>query len=301
MIIGSYGWVNDGKDKNGAKQKRIDPQVPYEGFQIHTVDFKQTNGLWQSWQNDSRQMCGSQARFTMYKRINEMNCPQIFMPIPQDTPIPIDNPTTLGCYPDHTIDDPFNDPKVPFDLAEKLYETTRRPMPKSYQDKWKAEQFGQVYARSSSPPPPGSSRSWKRDQTHQLRKRREEDAALLGRVPFHRQLVRSHYEDHSAVELCSDPATVGPHFYSEREGMFCETDTHELYGRCESVEEDGCFDVESERVRLRGEGGLKERDADADAEPAYPRVQRWGFPEEEGGTGSADPEMGNMRVMRFTA
>jgi hypothetical protein len=45
--------------------------TPWKGFQVHLPDFKMDNSKFKAWEGDPYHMCGSKARFGVYKTLNE--------------------------------------------------------------------------------------------------------------------------------------------------------------------------------------------------------------------------------------
>lgn len=74
------------------------------------------------------------------------------------------------------------------------------------------------------------------------------------------RLVVSSLPEHSADELCRDPASRGPDFVSLVEGTHCDMDTREVLPLCADGLTTRCFDLEAEtaveRTPSRGVGSL---------------------------------------------
>lgn len=113
----------------------------------------------------------------------------------------------------------------------------------------------------------------RRNRVEMVRRALEERSKIQKRVPFHQRLVRSDNPYHSAIEVCEDQATRGPHFYSTREEMFCETDTHTLFPKCSNVHDDGidCFDPEANTIMWAHGDRTKKRDTRL----AYRKIHDW--------------------------
>ncbi|KAL9106063.1 MAG: hypothetical protein Q9227_008849 [Pyrenula ochraceoflavens] len=225
-----------------------DGNTPYQGFTAHLTDFKIDNSTWKSWQNDPHQMCDSLARFGMRRKINNMQCPQIFIPPPlPGARLPMKE--VSACIPDLWHPDPAHPgpgKHLSTDQLEDLYTKTGHDA--EHDELWHSEndayitniprRLWRLFARKDG------------DSTDRKSYRGEYNSSRRdSKGYFHQHLVRSDNPRQSAVDLCSDSATRGPHFYSEEEGMLCETDTHILYPRCVGPD-DGtdCFDSDSNRI-----------------------------------------------------
>lgn len=169
-----------------------------------------------------------------------------------------------ACHPDVWHPDPHTDP------AEKMY------------DEWKVHDDAyKVYNDATYKDPKYSSgvRPCKRSPmgpvpvaqpvaSTDCDKRRS--ARRLG---FHERLVRSAYDEHSAVALCEDIATRGPDFFSEKEQKLCHMETHQLYDACNDDigVNTKCFDTVEHKIRF--EGQLETRDDT----PEYVTMDTWGY------------------------
>ncbi|KAF1984884.1 hypothetical protein K402DRAFT_455480 [Aulographum hederae CBS 113979] len=240
-------------------------RVPFEGFSAHLYDFKLDNTKWEQWSEDNTQMCNSEARFTMWTNINEMQCPPVFQPAPPaGERIPY--PTTIPCHPSMEFTDPHKDPALTFDEAKDIYHKSGRNDP--------AER-DQFFEHSNIPPrPPGppdsrpgeapkSDPNWQPPINAGCRKRDprcrrnapewlphpHRNGTRSRTLPFHEQLVKSDIAVHSAAEVCGDEWTIGPDFYSVREGLFCDMVTKTLYPVCKGKGDVECFDEGTDRTR----------------------------------------------------
>ncbi|KAL9618393.1 MAG: hypothetical protein Q9160_006901 [Pyrenula sp. 1 TL-2023] len=233
------------KEKKGAPAS-----VPYQGFTVRLQDFSKANTHFKEWEGDLRHMCDSEARFMMYKQLSVLQCPDMFATpnTPAGALLPLK--TTPMCHPDVHHPD-LNDPKC----------QTDKPNPDEC-----PYSLSMLNSKTGINPNSG----WRRD-SNRKQEAREAAAAMRKRTPFHEMLVKSSIEEHSAVEVCGDLATVGPHFYSTQEQMFCETDTHTLYPSCEKDEAVDCFDPTTDRLTFANGTTIQERDG----EVGYRSVKNW--------------------------
>ncbi|KAL9112606.1 MAG: hypothetical protein Q9227_003177 [Pyrenula ochraceoflavens] len=284
----------------GPKPEFQKAAVKWEGFQIHLMDFTKDNKFFDSWNNDAGQMCNSPSRFHMYEKLNELQCPNIF--VSTDTPagalLPLKE--TAACEPSVLFPDPYQDPpcnNATLDLdvcpygAERLYELTGEldPVKADKQDK-AANLDNTVWARSpeaaapadeltSSEKDPAESDDDDNPTRDLTAEDDDADAEIIPRhLPFHHQLVRSSIDDHSALRLCSDKHTIGPDFFSELEQLLCQTSTHTIFPVCTPERTKDCFDVETEllvydrdpvKLARRGLTDVPLRD------DGYAEVKRW--------------------------
>lgn len=225
----------DTPDDKGVRNSK------YAGFSAHLIDFNLDASVWKQWQNDSHQMCGSDARFRMYETLNERQCPQVFKnPPAPGAKIPMEE--IPGCHPDDKHPEPHTDHAISDQDEYNLYvaEGSRDPV-------W-------------SPPPVLHS--------HYKRVNAKERRGVHKRL-FSERFVSSVHPDHTATELCGDPASAGPDFYSEYEHLFCDTTNHKLYQICSDQIKTDCFDLEAKKIRP--DGHLVTR-----AEwPEYSDIQHW--------------------------
>jgi hypothetical protein len=67
-------------------------------------------------------------------------------------------------------------------------------------------------------------------------------------------LVHSTSKAHSAEDLCSHPASLGPSFVSHYEGKFCDMATRIVWPLCSGIISSGCFDTDSNTLIVDHEG-----------------------------------------------
>lgn len=72
----------------------------------------------------------------------------------------------------------------------------------------------------------------------------------------HDTLVVSHFERHSAKELCENPMSLGSDFVSVREGIFCDMETAKWWPLCDSNHTKECFDLETQSLKVSDLLGL---------------------------------------------
>jgi hypothetical protein len=61
-------------------------------------------------------------------------------------------------------------------------------------------------------------------------------------------LVVSHFQSHSAQELCESATSIGPDFVSTTEGIFCDMAEKEWWSLCSSTITTGCFDLNKQTM-----------------------------------------------------
>ncbi|KAF2689398.1 hypothetical protein K458DRAFT_484129 [Lentithecium fluviatile CBS 122367] len=230
-------WIDRSSEEQAAS-------VPFEGFSAHLPDFKVDNSKWEEWENDLFQMCASGARFEVYEHMNEKQCPQILTPPPEISGVGIPYDERPACHPDRFHGQPQEDPALDAEQAERVncmfddcQEETTPDMIVTPINNKRSHQFGS------------------------LSRRRQKQKRWVG------QMIWSQDETASAVDLCNDPGSRGPDFFSESEQKFCDMDTHKIFPVCSS-EEVECFDP-YQNITLHGgvnRRGLKRR---------YTNVKHW--------------------------
>jgi hypothetical protein len=224
--------------------------APYEGLQIHLSDFHIDNSTMRAWNNDPTQMCASLSRFAMYKHMNEMTCPQVFAP-PQPGGAMLPIKEVSACHPDVWHTSPINDPALTTAQADAIYNlfgymrapTTNPECPLNH---------GKPQGICVHNPPKRSVGNLLRSLGNTIWPTKRIPKPERKRSQFHQKLVRSSITQHSAIEVCTDPATRGPDFYSETEGMLCEMTTHKLYPACSDEYKTDCFDTTKNVIRRAG-------------------------------------------------
>lgn len=98
-------------------------------------------------------------------------------------------------------------------------------------------------------------------------------------------LVVSHFEAHSAEEVCNSENSRGPDFLSMKEMKYCHMDTKTLWDVCSSASATCCFDVETQLMRACG---YRVQGVSRTSIPSkrYNRVSHWGA--EKGAPGGSD-------------
>jgi hypothetical protein len=61
-------------------------------------------------------------------------------------------------------------------------------------------------------------------------------------------LIVSHFEGHSAKELCESATSIGPDFVSMNEKIFCDMATKQWWNLCSPTLATGCFDVNKQTI-----------------------------------------------------
>ena len=62
-------------------------------------------------------------------------------------------------------------------------------------------------------------------------------------------LVVSNHPEYSAKEVCEHPNSLGPDFVSVVEGTYCDMSTSEWWYLCSKTITDGCFDLDTQKMR----------------------------------------------------
>jgi hypothetical protein len=106
-------------------------------------------------------------------------------------------------------------------------------------------------------PPEGP--SWNRnlkpqEETRRKMRRQEKEEDAIARVKKRQvihadRLIVSNIPQHSAVELCDSPYSLGPDMVAMAEGMFCDMSEKQLWPVCADSTASYCFDMDSQTVR----------------------------------------------------
>ncbi|KAF6815474.1 hypothetical protein CPLU01_14123 [Colletotrichum plurivorum] len=99
---------------------------------------------------------------------------------------------------------------------------------------------------STVPPSPAQKKRVANRRTQSLSKRMAQDT----------RIIKSHFQKHSAAQLCESPRSIGQPFVSYSERKFCFMPTKTLYPFCEDVEGGACWsDEENKVIGKSGEDG----------------------------------------------
>ncbi|KIV79757.1 hypothetical protein PV11_07302 [Exophiala sideris] len=77
-------------------------------------------------------------------------------------------------------------------------------------------------------------------------------AATIPHIPLGDRLIKSNLTYNSAVNMCMDQASIGPHFVSHHEKMYCDMTAKRLYPLCEVDTVETCFDDDQDALVERG-------------------------------------------------
>ncbi|KAH7079653.1 hypothetical protein FB567DRAFT_533065 [Paraphoma chrysanthemicola] len=244
-------WIDKPK-KDGHKMTH------YQGFQVHLTDFKYDNSTFKAWDQDPTHMCDSLARFAGYDQLNVMMCPQIFSPAPPGgalLPLPEVSaclPTVVPAEDGKVYPDPCDDPRLQrqdrYNILQMYH--YQCPQTSAYDWYWDCpadKKNGCGKPREAEPiiitprQRPAVSRYNGIVTTNNSLQRR-----------FAGRLVKSRHVDQSAVQVCTNPGSIGPDFFSEHEQMFCDMTERKLYPVCKSGGDMECFDPMYNETRHEG-------------------------------------------------
>ena len=215
----------------------------FQGMGIHLPSFSNSNdptagqGLAAEYQNDTDTMCKSPPRFKMYESINTEDPILFFFP-----PFTEDSFNDDGSDKDISkiINNPGRKTDINGDLANQACENSGCP-----------HIIGQI------------------DQNPNTNKRQ-------AKAPWASdQLIVSHYDEHSAMELCNSEYSRGPDFVSKTEMKYCDMDTKTAWDVCSSSSATCCFDLDTQRMRPCNYGAhIKARTIVPNK--TYNKVNHWG-------------------------
>ncbi|KAI1617169.1 hypothetical protein EDD36DRAFT_416041 [Exophiala viscosa] len=77
-------------------------------------------------------------------------------------------------------------------------------------------------------------------------------AEPASKIDFGTRLIKSNLTYNSAVNMCQDQASKGPHFVSHHEKMYCDMTAKRLYSLCEADTTGTCFDDDQDALVERG-------------------------------------------------
>ncbi|KAM7183338.1 hypothetical protein V8F33_013645 [Rhypophila sp. PSN 637] len=106
------------------------------------------------------------------------------------------------------------------------------------------------------------------------KKKRETQAARIEETKRPAHLVVTSFGAHSARELCESSSSWGPDLVNPEEGYYCDMESKTLWAVCdkdgEGNKKAGCFDMNTNRLRLGGKWRLGRREG-----KKYTHVKRW--------------------------
>jgi hypothetical protein len=230
-------WIDSADNKNVAA-------TSWKGFQVHLPDFKMDNSKFKTWEGDPYHMCGSKARFGVYKALNEYSeldvigtyrvgtntafvvCPQVFeTPPAQGALLPL--PEVSTCVPGVA---PDKSGKFEVNICKD-----------GRLDAYGKNKLFQSFGRQPRAQCKGNRAAKERRRLDLSQKFSEANKSAIQKR-FTGQLIKSRDSGQSAVETCNSRNSIGPNFYSYHEGQLCDMERRKLYPRCEASDETECFD-----------------------------------------------------------
>ena len=231
----------------------------WKGFNFHLGSFPGTNTddadvaetqqlIADAWNKDRRLLCGSEPMFSMYEDIEIGHSIRTFNTNPSK---------------EEDIGSPrFTDLVL---NQEANWRWGHKP-PIASLPKGLDGRTPKIQCLTEDPCPPQGP-SWNRtlpqlkDFSRRMMRRKLTDDEVIQQIKKRQvvhadRLIVSKFPQHSAVELCESPYSLGPDMVSWTEGMFCDMSEKQLWPVCADAAATYCFDMDSQTVRGSA-GGLE--------------------------------------------
>ena len=236
-------WLDDNHTPGSHKWKGMSVHLP-----SFTIEGQQNaENLAESWKSNNDLVCQSEARWSMYEKIEIPFRIQVF-------------DQKLQRNSDGTDDDQQILNEANWKRAEEPSDALGTCAPKSEQLK------GSPQEKGCWPQKPSAQDRLQR-QTETKRSLGERQAAMSDEV------VISSLKGNDVFDLCNSDTSLGPDFASLPNNMFCDMSTKTLWPLCGDPATEDCFDVDEKEMKWAS-GELKKRDG-SEAK-VYRRVRTWG-------------------------
>ena len=236
-------WIDDNQTPLSHKWKGLTMHLP-----SFTVEGQQkAQNVADSWQQNTDLVCESEARWSMYQKIEIPYRPQVFK-------------DEFRRNPDGTDDEQQILNEANWKRAEQPFDALSKCPPKS-------KQLIDKQAREKCYPQNASAQDRLQRQTETKRSLFDTQAAMCD------EIVISSLEGNDVFDLCNSQTSLGPDHVSLANSMFCDMSTKTLWPLCADTVSGDCFDVDEKRMKWAA-GELKKRFATA--EKVYRRVRTWG-------------------------
>ncbi|MCJ1483170.1 hypothetical protein MMC06_003337 [Schaereria dolodes] len=191
------------------------------GFHFHVPDFGSNQNRAQGYQAAPRTMCQSAPRFSIWPKLNELNCVPVF-----DPPVPYNLDGT----------DPTDISRVMVAGKVECAPGPNTPPSSKQIDQLEQWHHGSGCMSGFNNPTYGV-------KNKRCKAKRDEPSCKDTRV------VISDHMSHSAADVCKSATSRGPDFVSTKEGKYCDMCTHELWNVCAKKTDTGCFDLDTKKMR----------------------------------------------------